>query len=218
MNDRVIKGTVLVTGGVRRLGKCIADELRARGWNVLAASHSPDSGADICVDLAAPDGPVRLYAEAISKAPDLCAIVNNAAVFRGDPAIVEALNLTAPRKLTMLLAGMEGRKCSVVNILDSKTLCPSEGDENDPYRKSKLDLLADTKKYAAMFAQSLRVNAVAPGPVLPPEGIHEPAGEMLLDRRPSPKDVAQAVAYLLEADCVTGAVIPVDSGQHLIMV
>lgn len=67
-----------------------------------------------------------------------------------------------------------------------------------------------------MFAQSLRVNAVAPGPVLPPDGVHEPSGQMLLDSRPTPQDVADAVSYLLSAKSVTGAVIPVDSGQHLI--
>jgi NAD(P)-dependent dehydrogenase (short-subunit alcohol dehydrogenase family) len=57
---------------------------------------------------------------------------------------------------------------------------------------------------------------VAPGAVLPPEGCHEKAGESLLDRRPSPEDVADAVLYLLGAKSVTGTVIPVDAGQHLI--
>lgn len=210
------KGTVLVTGGTRRLGRSIADALRADGWNVLVSSHRDVDGADIRADLSLPEGPARLYAEALAVAPDLCAIVNNAALFRGDDATMEALNLIAPRKLTMFLAGREGAGlCSVVNILDSKVLGPAS-DHDTPYERTKRGLLADTRRFAAMFAQSLRVNAVAPGPILPPDGIHEPSGEMLLDARPTPQDVADAVSYLLSAKSVTGTVIPVDSGQHLV--
>ena len=209
------KGTVLVTGGTCRIGKAIADTLRNAGWNVLTSSHREDSGADFIQDLSEPSGAVKLYSAALAAADDFCAIVNNAALFRGDPAILEAVNLTAPRKLTMLLAGREGVKCSVVNILDAKLLGPSLP-EDTAYAKTKRNLLADTRKYAALFAETLRVNAVAPGPVLPPEGVHEPAGETLLSRRPVPEDVASAVLYLLGAESVTGTVIPVDSGQHLL--
>ena len=209
------KGTVLVTGGTCRIGKAIADTLRNAGWNVLTSSHREDSGADFIQDLSEPSGAVKLYSAALAAADDFCAIVNNAALFRGDPAILEAVNLTAPRKLTMLLAGREGVKCSVVNILDAKLLGPSLP-EDTAYAKTKRNLLADTRKYAALFAETLRVNAVAPGPVLPPEGVHEPAGETLLSRRPAPEDVASAVLYLLGAESVTGTVIPVDSGQHLL--
>ena len=210
------KGTVLVTGGTCRIGKAIGDTLRNAGWNVLTSSHREDSGADFIQDLSDPSGAVKLYSSALSAAPDdFCAIVNNAALFRGDPAVLEAVNLTAPRKLTMLLAGREGVKCSVVNILDAKLLGPPL-QEDSAYAKTKRILYADTRKYAALFAETLRVNAVAPGPVLPPEGVHEPAGETLLTRRPAPEDVASAVLYLLEAESVTGIVIPVDSGQHLL--
>lgn len=215
MNEDQNRGTALVTGGVRRLGGCIADALRKAGWRVLVSSHDECAGADLVADLTRPDGPARLYAAALAAAPDLCAIVNNAALFRGDDAQLEALNVVAPRKLTTLLAGREGVKCSVVNILDSRTLGPA-ADGDTAYVRTKRQLLADTRRFAAMFAQSLRVNAVAPGPVLPPVGVHEPSGDMLLDRRPTPQDVASAVRYLLEAECVTGTVIPVDAGQHLL--
>lgn len=209
------KGTVLVTGGVKRLGKAIAEALRTAGWRVLVSSHRADAGADLVADLAEPTGPARLYAAALAVAPDLCAIVNNAALFEGDAARLEAVNLIAPRKLTTLLAGREDGVSSVVNILDSRTLGPDEA-EDPPYVKTKRALWADTRKFAALFAQTLRVNAVAPGPVLPPEGRHEPSGEMLLDRRPTPEDVAAAVVYLLSAKSVTGVVLPVDAGQHLL--
>ena len=216
MVDGGRKGTVLVTGGTCRIGKAIADALRNAEWKVLTSSHREDSGADFIQDFSDPLGAVRLYSAALAAAPDdFCAIVNNAALFRGDPAVLVAVNLTAPRKLTMLLAGREGVKCSVVNIVDAKLLGPSLP-EDSAYAKTKRELHADTRRYAAMFAETLRVNAVAPGPVLPPEGVHEPAGETLLARRPTPEDVASAVLYLLEAESVTGAVIPVDAGQHLV--
>ena len=89
-------------------------------------------------------------------------------------------------------------------------------DSKRPYLDSKRELLAYTRASAATFAATLRVNGVAPGPVLAPTEVHEKAGETLLDRRPTPEDVAAAVAYLLSAESVTGTVIPVDAGQHLV--
>ena len=215
MAESSSRGTVLVTGGTRRIGKAIAEALRAADWRVLVSSHRADAGADIIADLTDPSGAVQLYAAALAVAPDLCAIVNNAALFDGASAGLEAVNLIAPRKLTTLLAGREGVRGAVVNILDSRTLGPAEPTDS-AYVRTKRELWSDTRKFAALFAQTLRVNAVAPGPVLPPEGRHEPSGDMLLDRRPTPEDVAAAVAYLLGAKAVTGAVIPVDAGQHLL--
>jgi len=244
-----MKGTVLVTGGARRLGKAIADALRARGWNVIAASRtSPD--AAFAVDLAEPDGPARLFAAARAAAPDLCAVVNNAAVFSHDAELppneevrLRAVNVDAPCALTELLAAHGGG--AVVNIVDCRVLgcdlsvavaascdppgavaasCDSPGavaQERDtpcdtPYLRTKRELLAATRADAIRLAGRVRVNAVAPGPVLPPEACHERAGATPLGRHPTPQEVADAVAYLLSAESTTGAVIPVDGGQSLI--
>ena len=101
----------------------------------------------------------------------------------------------------------------------ASTLSDSNQTLNDPkrpYLDSKRGLLAFTRAAAATFAASLRVNAVAPGPVLAPTGVHVKAGATLLDRRPTAEDVAAAVSYLLGAESVTGAIIPVDAGQHLL--
>lgn len=213
--------TVLVTGGTTRIGKAIADKLRADGWRVITSSHRADSEADITADLSEPMGAAKLYLRALEIAPDICAIVNNAAIFTGDAAEMNLINFEAPKKLTMLLAGKEDRKCAIVNILDAEVVGGGAGDdlnegEKGAYLKTKCELLEYTRKAACLFAQTLRVNAVAPGPVLAPVAVHEKAGETLLDRRPTAADVADAVAYLLAAESVTGAIIPVDSGQHLI--
>lgn len=206
--------SVLVTGGTTRLGLAIAAELRERGWRVLTSSHRPDAGADIVADLSDPLGAARLFADTCAalggRAPD--AIVNNAAIFQGDG--LESINFEAPRKLTVMLAGCEDGRRSVVNILDSRVLGGAA--PSGEYAESKARLMEWTRTSAAMFADTLSVNAVAPGPVMPPVGFHEAAGETPLDR-PRPEDVAQAVAFLLAAGRTSGCVIPVDGGQSLLV-
>ena len=87
--------SVLVTGGTTRLGLAIAERLRADGWRVIASSHRADSGADIVADLSEPLGAAKLYAACLrllgGNPPD--ALVNNAALFAGDDASLEAVNL-----------------------------------------------------------------------------------------------------------------------------
>ena len=212
--------SVLVTGGTVRLGKVIAERLRAEGWRVITSSHRADAGADIVADLTEPTGATKLYAATLQMLggmpPD--ALVNNAALFTGDAAAITAINLEAPKKLTMLMAGRETGMGAVVNILDAKALdgARRQSAAVDCYRNSKQALAEFTKTAAATFAATLRVNGVAPGPVMAPTDVHEKAGEMLLDRRPTADDVAAAVSYLLCAEATTGAIIPVDAGQHLI--
>ena len=212
--------SVLITGGTVRLGKAIAERLKAEGWRVVTSSHRADADADIVADLAEPMGPAKLYAAALKilggNPPD--ALVNNAALFTGDAAALAAVNLEAPKKLTMLMAGRETGVGAVVNILDSKALDASRhlSTPTDTYLASKRALLDFTRSSAATFAATLRVNAVAPGPVLAPTDVHVKAGATLLDRRPTADDVAAAVSYLLDAESTTGVVIPVDAGQHLI--
>lgn len=212
--------SVLITGGTVRLGKAIAERLRTEGWRVITSSHRADAGADIVADLAEPMGAAKLYAAALQLLgglpPD--ALVNNAALFTGDAAAIAAVNLEAPKKLTMMMAGREAGVGAIVNILDTKALDASRrfSTPTDAYLASKRELAAFTRSAAATFAATLRVNGVAPGPVMAPTEVHERAGEMLLDRRPTADDVAAAVSYLLVAEATTGAIIPVDAGQHLL--
>ena len=206
--------SVLVTGGTTRLGLAIAERLRADGWRVIASSHRADSGADIVADLSEPLGAAKLYAACLrllgGNPPD--ALVNNAALFAGDDAALEAVNLVAPQKLTMLMAGRETGRGAVVNVLDCRVLCGAEGE--GAYFRTKRALLDYTMKSAAMFSETLCVNAVAPGPVLAPTDVHEKAGETPFGR-PAPEDVASAVSFLLSARATGGCVVPVDGGQSL---
>ena len=210
--------TALVTGGTARLGRAIADRLRADGWRVLTSSHRADAGADFVADLSAPMGAAKLYAAALGALggvpPD--ALVNNAGLFTGEDEAVEAVNFESPKKLMTLMAGREAGRGVVVNILDAAVLSEvSPPSQCSPrYVATKRALHEFTMKAAAMFADTLRVNAVAPGPVFAPEGVHEKAAATPLGR-PSAEAVADAVAFLLSAESTTGCTIPVDGGQHL---
>ena len=209
--------TVLVTGGTTRIGLAVAEHLRSVGWRVLTSSHRADAGADIVADLSEPMGAAKLYAAALAalggEPPD--ALVNNAALFVGDDAALEAVNLVAPQKLTMMMAGRETGRGAVVNVLDAALLAKSDvaTGASPRYAATKRELLDYTLKSAAMFAETLRVNAVAPGPVFAPSGVREKAGETPLGR-PTAEAVAKAVAFLLDAESTTGAVVPVDGGRH----
>lgn len=228
--------TVLVTGGMRRIGAAIAARLRAGGWRVLLHSRAGvPAGHQYAGDVLAADfagdplAPARLFQEACDREPGLCAIVNNAAEFSTAAELGEAerarmmrVNAEAPEKLATLLGlrlmEHEPFAGAVVNLLDARVLPLGAGGAGDtPYAASKRALGRSTLKLAGLFAGSMRVNAVAPGPVLAPEAADakEPGGEVLLPRRPEPDDVARAVEFLLEAEGVTGQILAVDSGQSL---
>ena len=85
---------------------------------------------------------------------------------------------------------------------------------------AKAGVHALTRHLAATLAPRVRVNAVAPGLVLPPEGMPRATLERFvaatpLRREGTPADVAQAVRFLLDAPFVTGEVLAVDGGRHL---
>ena len=214
--------TAVVTGGTTRIGLAVAGRLRAGGWRVLTSSHRADAGADIVADLSEPAGAARLYAEALrqlgGEPPDL--VVNNAGLFaQGEvdaetAARIEAVNYTAAEKLTILASGRESGRGAVVNILDSRALA---GEGGGAYLESKRKLVDFTRRAAALFADTLRVNGVAPGPVLAPVGFREKAGLTPLGR-PTPEAVAEAVAFLAAAQFTTGCIIAVDGGEGAVAV
>lgn len=207
--------SVLVTGGVTRVGATIVEHLRAAGWRVLVSSHRVEAGADILADLSTAAGPDKLFAEARNllggALPD--ALVNNAALFTGDVPTLRAVNVHAPTRLMALMAAREVGVGAVVNILDALALRP-EATARADYLQTKRDLLTETQRAARDFAATLRVNAVAPGAVLKPTNVHEKAAQRLLTRQATADDVAEAVLYLLSAEAVTGVILPVDAGVH----
>ena len=83
----------------------------------------------------------------------------------------------------------------------------------------KAALLALSKQLALELAPAVRVNAIAPGPVLPPpdysdERVAQTAKKPLLNRWGEPEDVAEAVLFLVKANYITGDVLLIDGGEH----
>jgi NAD(P)-dependent dehydrogenase (short-subunit alcohol dehydrogenase family) len=112
---------------------------------------------------------------------------------------------------------MERGEGTIINIVDLSAWEPWPNFA--AHSVGKAGLLALTRQLALELAPAVRVNAVAPGPVLPPPGYSEvqtarAAGRTLLNRWGDANDVAQAVMYLIQADYVVGEVIIVDGGER----
>ena len=176
-----------------------------------------------------------LVAEAQQRLGGLDILVNNAAVFHkttllaSDPDVVQAelgVNALAPIELMRVFGRLHESEhtdswpeAAIVNILDRRIAGVEKG--AFPYALSKNMLRDATQMAARELGPAVHVNGVAPGPILPPPGkgedyLSERAGPMVLALRPAPRDVAKAVLFLLQADGITGQVIYVDSGQHLL--
>ena len=205
--------TVVVTGGTTRLGLEISKYLRNLGWCVITTSHRVNSGADIIADLSKSDGAIKLYLSVIKRLggnpPD--ALVNNASLFSGDSQSIKNVNFESPKKLISLMGSRDTPdRGFVVNIIDATSCIEGSSD----YVKSKRELLEFTKDASKMFLNTINVNAVAPGPVLPPQGFSLKADNCPIGR-PTPQAVAEAVSYFLSATFVTGQLISVDGAYNI---
>lgn len=226
----VLKGKrALVTGGAVRIGRAITVALQAAGAEVVVQYRNSKKEAEalspFCVqaDLQSADECARMIAEA----GPLDFLINNASIFTKEslaestPETVRrefSINLFAPMELTRLFAA-QTRQGAVVNLLDRRIRC------HDitcvPYSITKQGLAELTRLSALEYAPDIRVNGVAPGPVLPPpenpsENIRELAGHLPLEDLPTVEQIAESVLFLLQADAVTGQVVYVDGGQHLL--
>lgn len=227
--DSLAGKTALVTGGSRRLGAAICRELAARGAAV--AVHYRRSEAEAIAmnrvlkhgvfslrgDLANPQEREWIFREAAEWLGRVDLLVNNAALFGRDgeldPAALRAVNVEAPLDLAARVAAQPAGGC-VIHVLDSRIARPETGPFR-AYAATKRELADSVARLAREWTPKTRVNGVAPGPVLAPEGVREAAGDLPLGRRPTPEDVARAVAFLAENESVTGQILFVDGGQHL---
>ena len=227
--------SVLVTGGAVRVGAEICRAFAAAGARVTIHCNTSLAAADalaaslpgaghrvVAADFTRPGAAETLFA----AAGRVDVLVNNASVYRlpgGDTsanvAVYRAVDLAAPLALLRLAVAQEGPG-AVVNVLDQAVLAkdPTEG---GAYLAARRRLAALTLAAARRYApRSWRINAVAPGPMIPPRGLENSRmvrtlRTVPLGRPVEPRELAAAILFLVSCDAVTGAILPVDGGQHL---
>lgn len=242
MNDAT--ATALVTGGARRIGRAIVEDLAAHGFAV--AIHSNASAAEAgqladsinraggraaalvadLTDMAATDG---LVAAAEAALGPVTLLVNNASVFTDDTVQDFdwsgwdrhfALHVKAPALLARRFAEAlpVGREGLIVNIVDQRVwrLTP----RYFSYTLSKAALWTATQTMAQALAPRIRVNAIGPGPTL--KNTRQENADfaaqvdgLILKHGPELAEFGATIRYLWQARSVTGQMIALDGGQHL---
>lgn len=236
--------TVLITGAAKRIGRAIALELAAAGYDI--AIHYNSSKADaaeladdikaigrrtavIQADLEDEATVEAMLPEAMAVLGPITALVNNASLFERDEALDVTragwdrqmmVNLRAPFVLMQHFAKLlpAERAGAIVNLVDERVWNMTP--HFVTYTLSKSGLWSLTQTMALALAPRIRVNAVGPGPVLPShrqtaEQFRQQWEALPLERQVMPEHIAGAVKYLLSAPTVTGQMIAVDSGEHL---
>ncbi len=233
----------LITGGAIRVGAALSRGMAGAGYDIALNYHSSAAAAasvkrDIealgrrCLnlqgDVSSEDNVTRIIDDVESEFGRLDLLINSASVFREGELLrlkasewdeVMGINLRGPfmmaKAAAPLLLAAGG---NIINIVDLSALQPWS--RYPHHSVSKAGLLHLTKLMAKEFAPSVRVNAIAPGNVLPPEGWTPAENERdrqktLLKRLGSPQDVVDAAKFLASASYVTGDVILVDGGRNL---
>jgi pteridine reductase len=247
MSDASLSGkTVLITGGARRVGAAIARELHAAGANLaihfrtsahdaatLAAELNaarPRSAATIRADLLDVENLGLLVDFATRHFGALDVLVNNASTFYptkvGEitPAAWDDLmgtNLKVPLFLSQAAApALKARKGLIINIVDIHALRPLR--DYPVYCAAKAGLHMITRSLAKELGPDIRVNGIAPGPVLWPEGQSDEKARAkiiertVLRRMGSPEDIARtALFFAAHAPFVTGQILAVDGGRSV---
>jgi pteridine reductase len=237
---------VLITGGARRVGAEIARTLHAAGANIFLHYRSSASAASALIeelnraregsaasapaDLLDPKTPERLVAEVNARFGRLDLLINNASTFYATPIgqVTAAawddligVNLRAPLFLSQAAAGALARQRGLIlNVVDIHGLRPLKG--HPVYSVAKAGLAMLTRSLARELGPDVRVNGIAPGPVLWPETElnsamkREIIDKTALKRHGSPQDVAKTALFLAkDAPYITGQIIAVDGGRSI---
>lgn len=234
----------LVTGAARRIGRALALDLAAQGFAV--AVHYRESEAEalaLVAEIRAAGGAAAALRADLGREAEMQALVpqaarlvgplgllvNNASVFDYDD--VESAtretwdhhmepNLRAPLVLTQSFAAElpPGAGGLVVNLLDARVLHP--GPRFLSYTVTKIALWSLTQSLAQALAPRIRVNAIGPGPVLPPRGqtaaeFVERCSRLPLGRPAALAEITAALRFLIAAKSVTGQLLALDGGDHL---
>lgn len=248
MQDEMRK-VAIVTGAARRIGAVIVRRLHARGIKVLIHCNGSieqaenlaaelntqraNSAAVIRAELGDDAAPARIVAAALKHFGRIDLLINNASSFYPTPtersthadwaALIDS-NQRAPFWLSLAAAAHMGDGAAIVNLVDIHGLVPLK--HHAIYSQAKAGLIMQTRALAKDLAPGVRVNGVAPGSILWPEGAAEQSEQAMLDilervplkRQGTPDDIAGAVEFLaLDAPYITGQILAVDGGRTLNM-
>jgi NAD(P)-dependent dehydrogenase (short-subunit alcohol dehydrogenase family) len=235
---------VLITGAPRRIGRALALDFAARGWDVgvhFSNSHSEAErlaseiagmgrrAALLQADLTDDSDVASLVPRCIDALGPATCLLNNASLFVEDgiatldPHLWDrhfAVNLKAPVFLAQAFARSlpDTATGNVINMIDQRVWRPTPMFFS--YTASKAGLWAATRTLAQALAPRVRVNGIGPGPVL--RSIHQSdeqfarqAAATPLGRSIRPEEIAAAIRFILDAPSMTGQMIALDSGQHL---
>jgi NAD(P)-dependent dehydrogenase (short-subunit alcohol dehydrogenase family) len=236
--------TVLVTGGARRMGRAITEDLARHGYAVaihadrsieeaeaLAESLTREgfTAAAVKADLLDPEQVGGLVARAAEKLGPVIGLVNNASIFEKDtaeafqPDIFDrhfGIHVRAPSILSAALLNQlpENREGLIVNIIDQRVwkLTP----HFYSYTLSKAALWTATQTLAQAYAPRVRVNAIGPGPSFKSErqaqvDFDRQVAGVPLKRGPAPCEFGGTIRFLFDTPSITGQMIALDGGQHL---
>ena len=237
---------VFVTGGAKRLGAAMARRLHSAGASVVVHYHRSREAADELVaeldavragsslavrgDLNDVDCLPALVAQAVARYGRIDVLINNASTFYPTPvgSITAAqfddlvgTNLRAPLFLSQAAApALRETRGLIINMVDIHARRPLRA--HPVYSAAKAGLVMLTKSLARELGPEVRVNGIAPGPVLWPERDLDESlkaeiiAKTALKRSGSPEDIARTALFLAtEAPYVTGQVIAVDGGRSL---
>ena len=221
-----MKRVVIVTGGAKGIGKCIAEEFRKTGAAVYVIDKVP--GDWFVGDIAEPEVLERFAADVIAKEGHVDVIVNNALpLFKGLDACTydeflyaQKVGVAAPFYLAKLFRDHLANGASIINISSSRDRMSQP--QSESYTAAKGGIAALTHALAVSFAGKVRVNSVSPGWIDTayrtyegPDAEQHPAG-----RVGNPLDIANVVLFLAsdKAGFITGENICVDGGMTHLMI
>lgn len=245
-----IRGRVaLITGAARRVGRVLALELAKRGANIAftwyfddephAQTHAEIEALGVRVysqqcDTSQPDQVAALVGATVQHFGQLDILINNGGVWLNKPALeitpaewdlAIAANVRGPFFAAQAAAKhmLQHGGGVILNITDLSAF--QVWPNNAHHAASKAALVSVTKSLAYELAPTIRVNAIAPGTVLLPDGLAPAAAEAkrqwaesksLLRRVGTPEDVARTAIFLIESDFATGGVYFIDGGRALV--
>ena len=235
----------LITGGAVRIGRAIALCLAKRGFSVAIQYRSSKAEAEATVaeiqamgvrgacfqanltEHAEVEGLVPAVGHAMGR---VTCLINNASTFADDRietlseeswAKHMAINLKAPLFIAQAFAAQlpAEETGNIVNIIDQRVLRPNPLFFS--YTLSKSALWAATKTMAQGLAPRIRVNSIGPGPTLrsshqSEEDFEQECRSTPLGHGTTPEEIANAVSFILSSPAMTGQMIALDGGQHLI--